>query len=162
MTQKRIAIFPGSFDPFTLGHLDITERAARIFDEVIISVGIAQGKHCLFTAEERQAQIQTACQKLANVKVATFDGLAVEHAKSVGATTIVRGLRSTSDYNYEIQMCQMNRNLNPNIDTILILKAPEFGHISSSLTKEIAHHNGDVISMVPHNIAEDLTKKFSK
>lgn len=157
---NRLAVYTGSFDPMTLGHLDIIGRASRLFDELIVAIGEARGKVPLFPASERLELIAAACKSLPNVRTETFSGLAVEFAKKVRAIAMIRGLRSTSDYDYEMQMALMNRALATEVETIFIPTSPQFSHISSSLAKEIALHHGHVDLLVPPPVARALKAKI--
>jgi pantetheine-phosphate adenylyltransferase len=152
-------VFAGSFDPLTLGHLDVIERASKLFDRVVVAMGESRGKAPLFTTEERAALIEAECARLGNVEPATFRGLAVEFAKAQGAVAFIRGVRSSLDFAYEMQMAQMNRALAPAIETIFIPTAPLVSHISSSLAKEIAKHGGDLALLVPPRVAKRLARK---
>lgn len=155
-----LALFPGSFDPMTLGHYDVVRRASHMFDSVVVAVGEARDKNPLFPLEDRIEMIRKVCSELDNIEVKSFDGLVVEFAKSVDAVAIVRGLRSQADFTYEMQMAQMNRVLNDSIETIFVPTSHEFSHISSSLAKEIAKHNGDLTKMVPPVVADLLRKRL--
>ena len=157
--EIRTAVYTGSFDPMTLGHLDVIERASKLFDRVIVAVGEAQGKAPLFTADERCALIEKVVKPLKNVSVASFKGLAVDYAKREQAVVMVRGLRSATDYAYEVQMALMNRALAPEIETLFIPTSPETSHISSSLAKEIALHGGNVALLVPALVARKMGEK---
>lgn len=158
--DKRIAVYTGSFDPMTLGHLDVIRRASVLFDELIVAMGEARGKEPLFTVSERKALIEATCRDLDNIRVESFDGLAVEFAARVHALTLVRGIRSTTDYAYEVQMALMNRAMRPEIETIFLPTSAEYSHISSSLAKEIALHGGDMRLLVPEPVAQKLAKKL--
>ncbi len=157
----KTAIYAGSFDPITFGHLDVIARAARIFDRVIVAIGSSQSKKPLFTDQERIALVMGACKKISGVEVSLFSGLAVDFAKKTGAACLVRGLRTEVDFTYEMQMALMNRSLAPKLETIFIPTAQEFGHISSSLVKEIAALGGDTSSLVPPLVCRKLADKFT-
>ena len=124
--ETRTAVYTGSFDPMTLGHLDVIERAAKLFDRLIVAVGTAQGKSSLFTVSERLGMMKEVVKGLKNVEVQSFDGLAVEYAKSENAEAMIRGLRSATDYAYEVQMALMNRALEPGVETLFLPTSPEF------------------------------------
>ncbi len=159
--MKRVGIYTGSFDPMTLGHFDIIQRATQIFDEVVVAIGEGRGKSPLFTAAERIELIETACKPLKAVRVETFSGLAVEYAKKLGGKgVLIRGLRNSSDYNYETQMAQMNQALAHDVETIFLATSPAYSHISSSLAKEIAYHGGQTKLLVPPVVATALENKF--
>ena len=158
------AVFPGSFDPPTNGHLDIITRAAAAFDEVIVAAGVNQSKKRLFADEERVEMLTELADAVSastgsSVSVGTFDGLLVDYCRSVGAGTIVKGLRS-GDYDYELQMAQMNRKLT-GVDTLFLLTAPENGYISSSLVKEIAKLGGEVSAFLPPAVHARLLAKLA-
>lgn len=155
-----IALCPGSFDPVTLGHLDIIERTARHFDEVIVAViRNPQKAKSLFTLEERQEMLAEVVGHLPNVRIEFFKGLLVEFAKEHGAESIVKGLRAVSDFDYELQMAQMNQRLS-GIDTFFIATSPRHSFLSSSLVREVAKYGGDVSSMVPEVVMERLQERF--
>src|SRR2546429_8429641 len=155
----RRAIYPGSFDPVTNGHLDVIERARTLFDEVIVAVAINDQKQPLFTPDERLAMLRQAIT-IDAVRVAPMDGLLVEFAASEGAHAVVRGLRAISDFEFEFQMALMNRKLDPEIETIFLMPKEEYTYLSSRIVKEIARLGGDVSAFVPRAVAEELAKKF--
>jgi len=152
----RNAIYPGSFDPPTNGHLDIVDRGSRLFDRVVIGVGRNPSKKTVFTAEERVALMQEACGKLKNVEVRTFDSLQVEFAREVGATFIIRGIRALSDFEFEFEMANMNRSLAAEIEMVYLMTAPEFLFISASRVKELAAFGAPIDKYVPANVAKRL------
>jgi pantetheine-phosphate adenylyltransferase len=158
----RVAVFTGSFDPITLGHEDVIRRACQLFDQVVVGVGVANGKNPLFTVDERVALLRQVCRDLAQVEICSFDGLSVDFARSKGAKVLVRGIRSSSDYAYEVQMALMNRAMAPEIETIFIPTSPEYSHISSTLAKEIAIHGGDTALLVPDIVAKQLNQILIK
>lgn len=158
----RRAIYPGSFDPVTNGHLDVLERASRLFDEVIVAVASNELKHPLFSTQERVALLQQAVASFGNVKVSHFDGLLVEFALQKEATAVVRGLRAVSDFEFEFQMALMNRKLQGTIETIFMMPKEEYTYISSRIVKEIGRLGGCVDGFVPEFIAHALKEKFSK
>jgi pantetheine-phosphate adenylyltransferase len=155
----RRAIYPGSFDPVTNGHLDVIERARKLFDEVIVAVAINDQKHPLFAPDERLAMLRQAITVDA-VRVAPMEGLLVEFAASEGAHAVVRGLRAISDFEFEFQMALMNRKLDPEIETIFLMPKEEYTYLSSRIVKEIAKLGGDVSAFVPPLVAKALAKKF--
>ena len=159
--MKRIAIYPGSFDPITNGHLDVIERAAKMFDKVIVAVARNAEKHPLFTAEERVALARTACRRLRNVSVDGFAGLLVEYARRQKARVVVRGLRAVSDFEFEFQLALMNRKLEPEVETIFLMPKDEYTFISSRLVKEIAALGGDVSDFVPVAVQRSLKQKLA-
>lgn len=154
----KIAICPGSFDPITLGHLDIIERAAAIFDEVIVLVASNSSKRTLFNADERIALIQR-CVKADNVSVDTHDGLLVDYAKQKGAKAIVKGLRAMSDFEYEFQQALTNQCLYPEAETVFLCARGENMFLSSSMVKEVCKLGGDISAFVPPEIAQDIIKR---
>jgi len=155
------ALCPGSFDPVTVGHLDIIERAAKHFDEVVVAVVTNPSKAPLFDVKERIELLEDALGHLGNVEIASFDGLLVEFARSIGADAIVKGLRAVSDFDYEIQMAQMNNKL-AGIETFFMAASPVSSYLSSSLIKEIARFGGDVTSLVTPLVAQKLAEKFGR
>jgi pantetheine-phosphate adenylyltransferase len=156
----RRAIYPGSFDPITNGHLDVIDRASRLFDEVIVAVAQNDQKNSLFTAEERMELITGVMNGNPNVRVTRFDGLLVEFARAQGATAVVRGLRAVSDFEFEFQMALMNRKLEPGIETIFLMPAENYTYLSSRIVKEIARLGGNVNVFVPPSIAAALREKY--
>lgn len=158
----KIAVYPGSFDPITFGHLDIIERATKIFDKVIVAVSVNSGKVPLFTIEERVEMIKNECLNLPKVEVCSFCGLLSDFVSLNRAQAIVRGLRAVSDFEYEFQMALTNRKLNPQAETIFFVAMPEYSFLSSSIVKEIASLGGDVTGMVSQAVAEKLRQKYSK
>ena len=156
------ALCPGSFDPVTKGHLDIIERTARHFDDVIVAViRNPQKTASLFTLEERQEMLAEEIAHLDNVRILFFKGLLVEFAKQHGAEAIVKGLRAVSDFDYELQMAQMNQQLS-GIDTFFISTSPQYSFLSSSLVREVARFGGDVSTMVPPKVAERMTQRWKE
>ncbi len=156
-----LAIYPGSFDPFTKGHLDVLKRAAKIFDKVIIAVLTNQAKEPFIPLAEKLELIKTAIMEanLTNVEVDCFDGLTVEYAKQKGAKVLIRGLRAVSDFEYEMQLAQMNQNLDNNIETVFLTTKPKYNFISSGVVKEAAKLGGDVSKLVPQNVNQYLVKR---
>ena len=154
--SDRVAIYPGSFDPPTNGHLDIVERSARLFDRVVIGVGRNLAKKTLFTADERVKLMSEACAKCRNVEVRTFDGLQVDFAREVGASWIIRGIRALSDFEFEFEMGNMNRTLAPGIDMAYLMTAPEYLFLSASRVKELVSFGAAVDKYVPPNVAKAL------
>jgi pantetheine-phosphate adenylyltransferase len=158
--MKRTAIYPGSFDPMTNGHLDVVRRAARLFDRVIVAVAENESKHPLFTLEERVALVQKAVSKLPNVKAHSFGGLLVDYVHAQKAQVIVRGLRAVSDFEFEFQLALMNRKLDERIETIFMMPKDTYTFLSSRIVKEICRLGGDVSSFVPPNVQSALQKKL--
>lgn len=159
---NRIAVCSGSFDPITYGHMDIIERASRVFDIVYVCVSKNASKASLFTPQERVGLIEEAMKTLDNVEVKMFDGLLIDFCNQVGATAIVRGLRAVSDFEYEMQMASMNRKLNDNVETMFIMTNNKYSFISSSIAKDVASHGGKVTDVVPPVVEKALKKKFKK
>ena len=157
-----VAVYPGSFDPVTNGHLDIITRGLAVFDAVIIAILVNPQKHPLFTVEERVALIREAYKGEARVRVDTFSGLLVDYAEKVGASVIVRGLRAVSDFEYEFQMALMNRRLDPNIETVFMAPADGYSYVSSRLVKEVFQLGGDVSALVPKLVERRLREKYGK
>lgn len=158
----KIGVYPGSFDPITFGHLDIIERSARLFDKLYIGVLNNSAKHAMFTAAERTQMIKEVTKHIPNVEVEAFDGLLVDYADIVGADAIVRGLRAVTDFEYEIQIAQMNHELNPKVDTVYLTTSTRYAYLSSSIVKEIAMYHGDVTKFVPEAVADKLKEKANK
>ncbi|KUK30999.1 MAG: Phosphopantetheine adenylyltransferase [Thermoanaerobacterales bacterium 50_218] len=158
----RIAVYPGSFDPITYGHLDIIERAAQIFDRVIVAVCVNPDKRPLFSMEERMEMIAQECAHLPNVEVKCFRGLLSDFVRQQNASVIVRGLRAVSDFETEFQMALMNRKLNPHAETMFLVAHPKYSYLSSSIVKEIASLGGEVTDFVSEQVALRLKEKFSK
>ena len=158
---ERIALYPGSFDPVTLGHLDILDRAASIFDRVVVAVLANPAKTPLFTVDERVQLLGRTIGERPNVEVSTFDGLTVDYAKAVGAVAIVRGLRVVSDFESEFQMALMNRSLNKDINTVFLMTSFSNVFISSTIIKEVCRFGGDVTDVVPPESAEAMRRKFA-
>lgn len=154
------ALIPGSFDPVTYGHLDVVERTARLFDEVVVAPLINPNKATLFNLEERQAMLSELTGHLANLKVDAFDGLLVDFAMACGAQVIVKGLRAVSDFDSELQMAQLNERLS-GLTTVFLPTAPAHSFLSSSLVREVARFGGDVSSMVPASVAVRLAARFA-
>ncbi|WP_210438255.1 pantetheine-phosphate adenylyltransferase [Nocardioides xinjiangensis] len=157
----RRAVCPGSFDPVTNGHLDIVRRAARLFDEVVVAVGVNASKNRLFTPEERIAMLEEATDGFPHVRVAGFEGLVVDFCRDVGAVAIVKGLRGSGDYEYELPMAQMNAHLT-DVDTVFLPGAPGHGFVSSSLVKEVAALGGDVRGLLPDAVRERLVARLAE
>lgn len=156
------AIYPGTFDPVTDGHLDIITRAAKIYDQIIVAVAMNEDKSPLFTVDERVALTRQVTANIANVKVIGFDTLLVECAKQQGADVVLRGLRAVSDFEYEFQLAGMNRRLSPDLETVFLTPAEQYEFISSSMIREIAKLNGDVSEFVPDVVKQKLLEKFRK
>ena len=160
--MKTIAIYPGTFDPITNGHSDIVNRAARLFDRIVVAVAKSTGKQTLFSIDERIALATSALKGMENVEVQGFTGLVTEYAKHEKANVIIRGLRAVSDFEYEFQMAGMNRQLNDRVETIFLTPSEHLNYISSSLVREIAGLEGDIRRFVHADVARALQEKFSK
>jgi pantetheine-phosphate adenylyltransferase len=157
----RTAIYPGSFDPLTNGHLDVVQRAAKLFDRVVLAVAKNEGKHPLFTLEERVNLVKKSIAHLPNVEADSFDRLLVDYVVSRKAQAIVRGLRAVSDFEFEFQLALMNRKLNENIETIFMMPKDTYTFLSSRIVKEIARLGGDVSGFVPAHVQAALDQKFA-
>lgn len=158
----KIGIYPGSFDPITIGHIDIIKRAAKLTDKLIVAVLKNNEKNALFTADERVKMIKESIKSIKNVCVESFDGLLVDFAKKKKANVIIRGLREMTDFEYELKMAQTNRALYNNMETIFLITSPEYAYISSSIVREVASFGGDVSKFVTKNIEIATKKKFVK
>jgi pantetheine-phosphate adenylyltransferase len=156
------AIYPGSFDPVTNGHLDVIERARKLFDEVIVAVAHNDEKEALFTLPERLDLLKETLRKIGNVRIAQFEGLLVEFAMEQKALAVIRGLRAVSDFEFEFQMALMNRKLEAGVETIFLMPKEEYTYLSSRIIKEIARLGGDVSSFVPACVAKALSRKFNR
>ncbi len=160
--KRVIAIYPGSFDPLTNGHLDLVERGAKIFDELIVAILRNPEKQALFSVEERREMIEAMTKRYDNVRVDTFDGLMVDYATRVGATAVLRGIRAISDYEYELQMALMNRKLEPRLETVFMMPAEAYSYLSSRLVREIAGLGGSVHGLVPEMVEKKLRNKVTE
>jgi pantetheine-phosphate adenylyltransferase len=154
------ALYPGSFDPVTVGHVDIASRAAIQFEKLVVAVYDTPSKNLLFTTDEREQLMKDACSHISNVEVVRFSGLVVRFAKDIGAGAIVRGLRSGSDFEYEFDMAFMNRKLEPEVDLVCFMTSQDYMFVSASLLKEVARLGGDIKEMVPPYVAEAVYSKF--
>ena len=160
-SPARTALFPGTFDPFTNGHLDLTERAARLFPRVVVAVAHSPGKGTLFTVEERVTLARQALFGLKNVEVRSFDGLVVDFAREIRASVMCRGLRAVSDFEFEFQMALMNRRLSPELEVVFLMPSEGFTYLNSSLVKEIARLGGKVEGLVPTNVEPVLLARVA-
>lgn len=160
--MNKKAIYAGTFDPITLGHLDVVERAARIFPELIIAVAAVTGKSTLFSQEERVELVRSTTASLPNVTVEPFEGLLVNYARAQGARVIIRGLRAFSDFEYEFQMALTNRRLAPDLETLFLMPKQDYSFLSSTNIKQVAALGGDVAEFVPAAVAAALTGKLKK
>jgi pantetheine-phosphate adenylyltransferase len=161
-SMKNIAVYAGTFDPVTFGHIDLVERAARIFDSVIIAIAESANKKPLLSLDERVTLTKIAFKDHDRVEVLGFNSLLLDFAKEHGANVILRGLRTVTDFEYEFQLASMNRHLNPKIETIFLMPGEKYMYVSSSLVREIASLGGDVTAFVPADVVSALNKKFNK
>lgn len=155
------AACPGSFDPVTNGHVDIITRTAALFDDVVVAVLVNPGKSSLFSVGERMAMLESSLEHLANVTVASFDGLLVDFCADRGVSAIAKGLRAVNDFEYERQMAQMNRRLS-GVDTVLLLASPAYSFLASSLLKEVAAYGGDIVGLVPDGVVELVRQRLAE
>ena len=160
--MKRIAIYPGTFDPLTNGHLDVIRRAVKLFDRLIVAVACNELKKPLFTAGQRLAMIRQAVRGMPGVSVDSFDGLLIDYTRSKRASAVIRGLRVISDFEFEFQMALMNRKLSPAMETVFLMPSEQYIYLSSSLVREIARLGGDVKSLVPGPVARQLKGAFAR
>jgi pantetheine-phosphate adenylyltransferase len=158
--KKVTAIYPGSFDPPTNGHLDLIERGSHIFDELIVAILRNPDKSPLFSVPERRTMLEEMTSKFRNVRVDTFDGLTVDYAARVKASAVLRGIRALSDYEYELQMALMNRKLRPELETVFMMPAEKYSYLSSRLVREVARLGGDIGGLVPELVARRLSEKL--
>lgn len=159
--MKTCCVYPGSFDPITLGHVDIIRRAAGIFPKVTVAVLRNPYKPGWFPLEKRVEMIKKACADISNVEVDCFEGLLVDYIKTQHGAVVIRGLRAVSDFESEFQMAQVNHQISPELETLFMMTGPQYGYISSSVVREVASFGGDVSSMVPEGILQDIREKFS-
>lgn len=157
----RTAIYPGSFDPITNGHLDVIQRATKLFDRVVVAVASNQSKHPLFTLEERLTLVRNSIVGMSNVEADAFDGLLVDYVRQRSAQAVLRGLRAVSDFEFEFQLALMNRSLNDNFETIFMMPKDTYTFLSSRIVKEIARLGGDVSAFVPEHVREALHVKLA-
>jgi pantetheine-phosphate adenylyltransferase len=160
MKGDRVAVFPGTFDPFTNGHLDLTRRAARLFDRVVVAVAANPGKAALFPVEERVEMIQAVVKGLRQVEVVHFDDLAVSCAQRVGAIVMIRGLRAVSDFEFEFQMALMNRRLSRKLEIAFLMPDQKYTYLNSTLVKEVARHGGTITGLVPPLVERRLRESL--
>lgn len=158
----QLAIYAGSFDPPTKGHLDLVERASRLFPRVIVALGQHPTRGPLFTVEERLELLRVVCAPMPNVEVAVFDGLLVDYCRRIGASIVVRGLRAATDFEYELQIAHANADLAPDVDTVFLPTRTNYGFISASLVREIASHGGDVSRYAPPAVCDALQAKYRR
>lgn len=160
-TMRKVLV-PGTFDPITYGHLDVIKRSSQLFDQVVVGVAASEnkGKGPLFTLEERVELAREATRELPNVEIRQFSTLLVSFAKEIGATAIVKGLRATTDFEYEFQMAMLNYHLDSSLETLFVMSSPDYMYVSSSIAKEVASFGGKVDNMVPAHVEEALRRKF--
>ena len=157
-----IALYPASFDPVTNGHLDVARRAAHLFDELVVAAFDAPSKHLLFTTDERVAMLEESLKDIPNVRVESYTGLTAYHALQIGAKVIVRGLRTVSDFEWELQLAQNYRHLAPDLEIACLMTSQNYSFMSSSMVKEIAKWGGDVSQMVPDHVKLELYRRFGR
>lgn len=155
----KVAVFPGSFDPITLGHVDLVRRAVPLFDKIIVAVGVNNQKSALFSLEKRMGWLKSVFNGYENVEISHFEGLTVNFCQQRGAHYLIRGLRNASDFDYEKTISQINTIMGKEIETIFLISQPEFSHISSTIVREVIKGNGDVSSFVPYIISQELLQK---
>lgn len=158
----KVGIYPGSFDPVTLGHIDIIKRASKITDKLVVAVLKNNGKNPLFSVEERIAMLKESVKDIKSIEVESFDGLTVDFAKKMNASVIIRGLRAVTDFEYELQLAQTNRELYSEIDTVFLLTNLRYSYLSSSTVKEVASYGGDISKFVTTEVANKLIEKYKK
>lgn len=156
----RIGVCPGSFDPITNGHIDIIERAAKMFDKIIVAVLKNSSKNALFSIDERIELIKSSCEHVENIEVDSFEGLLIDYMNFKKANIIIKGLRAISDFEYELQMASMNKKLAPDIETVFVMTNNKYSYLSSSLVKEVAKLGGNITSLVPKEIEGEIHKRF--
>ena len=156
------AVYPGSFDPITNGHIDIIKRGLAIFDEVIVAIAKNSEKKPLFTVKERVKMIREIAKGLKGIRVDVFDGLLVDYVKSVGAKAVIRGLRAVSDFEYEFQMAITNRKLGKDVETIFLMSSEKYSYLSSRIVKEVSSYGGNITGMVPESVVKALGEKFMR
>ncbi|WDN89717.1 pantetheine-phosphate adenylyltransferase [Desulfosarcina sp. BuS5] len=158
--MKRIAVYPGSFDPVTNGHIDMIKRGRRLFDKIVVAILCNSSKKAFFTIEERKTMLEISLEEVTNIEIASFDGLLVDYVVKRKANAILRGMRAVSDFEYEFQMALMNRSLNRNIQTVFLMSGLRWIFTSSSIIKEAARYNGDISNMVHPFVEKKLKEKF--
>ena len=156
--MKKIALFPGSFDPITLGHVSVVKRAIPLFDQIVVAIGMNSEKNHMFSLQQRKAWIEAVFENEPKIVVQTYQGLTVDFCNKLGAQFILRGLRTAADFEFERGIGQVNRKLSPGVDTVFLLTEPEFTPISSSIVRDVYRHGGDISSMVPREVKLDENK----
>lgn len=160
--MKRIAVYPGTFDPVTNGHLDLADRGRRHFDRLVIAILRNAGKEPLFTVDQRIRLLRQAVADWDNVEVDSFDGLLVDYARKVGATMILRGIRAVTDLEYEMQMAMMNRRMDPKLETVFVVPSETYSYVSSRIVREVASLGGSTEGLVPQNVEQALSRHFKR
>lgn len=161
MAESKTALYAGSFDPLTNGHLDVVKRASRLFDTLVVAIGQNRIKSSIFSLDDRIRHLEQTCRPFSNVRVSSFSGLLAEAVKHFRAAAVVRGLRAVSDFEWELQMALMNRELEPECETIFLMPSPQYSYISSTLIREICQLGGDISPFVPEPVATELQTKIS-
>ena len=157
----RRAIYPGSFDPVTFGHIDMMERSAKVVDELVVAVLINSAKKPLFSVKERVSMLEEIAGHIPNIRITSFHGLLIDYAREVDASIIIRGLRAVTDFEYELQFAQTNRIVNSEIDTLFLTTSLEYAYLSSTIVKEVASYGGDISHFVPEQLIERIYAKYS-
>lgn len=160
--MRRIAVYPGTFDPVTYGHLDLADRGRRHFDRLVIAILRNEGKEPLFSVDQRMQLLKENVQDWDNVEVDSFGGLLVDYARKVGASMILRGIRAITDFEYEMQMAMMNRRLDPNLETVFVVPSESYSFVSSGIVREVASLGGSVDGLVPQNVVDALARRFKR
>ncbi|MCI9493022.1 MAG: pantetheine-phosphate adenylyltransferase [Lachnospiraceae bacterium] len=155
------AIYPGSFDPVTFGHIDMIERSAKMVDELVVAILINSAKNPLFSVEERVSMLEEISGHIPNIRITSFNGLLIDYAREVDASVIVRGLRAVTDFEYELQIAQTNRIINSQIDTVFLTTSLEYAYLSSTIVKEVASYGGDISHFVPERLIDRIYAKYS-
>ena len=160
--QMKRAIYPGSFDPVTFGHIDMIERSAKIVDELVVAILVNSAKNPLFSVEERVSMLRERTGHVPNIKITSFHGLLIDYARKVDASIIVRGLRAVTDFEYELQIAQTNRIVDDRVDTVFLTTSLEYAYLSSTIVKEVASYGGDISHFVPEQLIDRIYAKFSR
>ncbi len=160
--MRGLAVYPGTFDPITLGHLNVIKRAAKVFDRIIVCVGTNSSKTPIFTTEERVAQVAKVCERFSNVQVDFSDRLVADYCRSKSAQIVIRGLRALSDFEHECQMANFNRKMNPDLDTFFLVADSKYTYLSSTAVKEMAKYGADLKEFIPREIIQEIQDKFGK
>ncbi|EOS45484.1 phosphopantetheine adenylyltransferase [Lachnospiraceae bacterium A2] len=160
--QMKRAIYPGSFDPVTFGHIDMIERSAKIVDELVVAILVNSAKNPLFSVEERVSMLREITGHVPNIKITSFHGLLIDYARKVDASIIVRGLRAVTDFEYELQIAQTNRIVDDRVDTVFLTTSLEYAYLSSTIVKEVASYGGDISHFVPEQLIDRIYAKFSR